>query len=140
MEDLKKALTQLSNLRCCDNEGITAEMIKYSSDEMKTEILKHFNKALHSGEFANNWHHTIFRMLPKDGDTTQLKNWHPIAILPIMYRILRGWYIIGYHRLYFLGNLKTNMLLRHIVVLKRLFCTLKLLLSILLNSTFHFGC
>ena len=73
MDDLKKALTQLSNLRCCDNDGITAEMIKYSSDAMKTEILKHFNKALHSGEFADDWHHTIFRMLPKDGDTTQAK-------------------------------------------------------------------
>ena len=26
-------------------------------------------------------------MLPKDGDTTQLKNWRPIAILPIMYKL-----------------------------------------------------
>ena len=26
-------------------------------------------------------------MLPKDGDTRQLKNWRPIAILPIMYKL-----------------------------------------------------
>ena len=27
-------------------------------------------------------------MMPKDGDTTQMKNWRPIAILPIMYKLL----------------------------------------------------
>ena len=87
MGDLDKALSQLSNLRCCDEDGITAEMIKYNSDGMKAAILTNFNSALHSGEFADNWHHIIFRMLPKDGDTTQLKNWRPIAILPIMYKL-----------------------------------------------------
>jgi len=67
--DLEKALTQLANLKCCDEEGIISEMLKYCNYDIKCEMLKHFNVALHSGEFPENWHHTIFQMLPKDGDT-----------------------------------------------------------------------
>ena len=62
-------------------------MLTYSNENIKHEVLKHFNVALHSGVFPENWHHTIFQMLPKDGDTRQLKNWRPIAILPIMYKL-----------------------------------------------------
>ena len=32
--DLEKALTQLSNLKCNDEEGIIAEILKYCSDDM----------------------------------------------------------------------------------------------------------
>ena len=61
-------------------------MLKYSNERIKGKILEHFNLGLHSGEFPRDWHHTIFRMLPKDGDARQVKNWRPIAILPIMYK------------------------------------------------------
>lgn len=87
LSDLEKALSQLSNLKCGDEEGIIAEMLKYCSLDIKHEILKHFNTTLHSGVFPEKWHHTIFQMLPKDGGRRQLKNWRPIAILPIMYKL-----------------------------------------------------
>ena len=40
MDDFKKALAELSNLRCCDDDGVIAEMIKYSNEEMRVDILK----------------------------------------------------------------------------------------------------
>ena len=83
--DLEKALSQLSNLKCCVKEGIIGEMLKYCNYDIKIEILKYFKFALHLGEFQEKWHHTIFQMLPKDGDTRQLKNRRPIAILLIRY-------------------------------------------------------
>ena len=55
----------VAKIKCCDEEGL----LKYCCPDIKHEILKHFNVALRSG------------------DVRRLKNWRPIAILPIMYKL-----------------------------------------------------
>ena len=37
--------------------------------------------------FDSFWRHTLFTMVPKSGDLQQTKNWRPIAILKITYKI-----------------------------------------------------
>ena len=67
MDELKKALGQLSNLRCCDDDGITAEMIKYSSETMKIEILTHFNKAPHFLATSEKLYGASYQQTPQNG-------------------------------------------------------------------------
>ena len=62
-------------------------MIKFSSSLLKINLLRCFNQSLQSGIFDESWTHTIFQMLPKSGDTSDISNWRPIAILPILYKI-----------------------------------------------------
>ena len=37
--------------------------------------------------FDSSWRHTLFTMVPKSGDLQQTKNWRPIAIFKITYKI-----------------------------------------------------
>ena len=68
--------------------GIMVEMIKNSSDEFKQKLLDVYNRILVNGVIEDNWHTTLFTMLPKEsGDLTDPSNWHPIVILPILYKI-----------------------------------------------------
>ena len=46
-----------------------------------------YNSILETGNTPLNWHVIIFRMLPKNGDLTDVNNWRPIAVLPILYKI-----------------------------------------------------
>ena len=62
------ALKQLAKLRCAGENGIVAEMLKHASAMLKQEIIKCFNDMMRAGKFDEAWHHTIFRMPPKDGD------------------------------------------------------------------------
>ena len=87
MPELDTALKALSNMRCADEENIVGEMVKYASDQFKTELLRCFNESLHSGIFEETWYYTCFQMLPKSGDLTKVSNWRPIAILPILHKI-----------------------------------------------------
>ena len=62
-------------------------MGKYSSFNLKTLILDNFNSMIQSGSFDISWHHSIFQMIPKSGKLTDTKNWRPISILPILYKL-----------------------------------------------------
>jgi len=74
MKELEIGLRQMANMKCANSDGIVVEMIKYSSDIIKKIILDEFNMALQSGIFQENWHHTIFQILPKDDDLTKVSN------------------------------------------------------------------
>ena len=87
MAELNTALRQLANLRCADEQGLVAEMIKHGSPKLKHELIKCFNQVIQTGIFDDGWQHSIFPMLPKDGGLTEISNWRPIAILPIPYKL-----------------------------------------------------
>ena len=87
MDELKDAFKNMSNLRCADNDGLVVGMIKYGSLSLHERICEAFNSILHTGQIFEDWHNTIFQMLPKHGDGTQPGNWRPIAILPILYKL-----------------------------------------------------
>ncbi len=85
--ELERALRELSKLRCADMDGLVVEMVKFASALLKEKLLHCFNHTLRSGKFEDSWSHTIFQMLPKTGDLSDIANWRPIAILPILYKI-----------------------------------------------------
>lgn len=87
VEEMTIALGQLSNLRCGDDHGIVAEMLKAASLTMHEQNCACFNQFLHRGFFDESWYVSIFQMLPKSGPLNDAGNWRPIAILPIMYKL-----------------------------------------------------
>ena len=95
MDELDQALSNLANLRACDVDGCIVELFKCANEDVKVEMLSCFNQILRYGRIDDSWHHTIFRMLPKDGDLSDVSNWRPIATLPILYKIFAK--ILYYH-------------------------------------------
>ena len=53
---------------------------------MHQVLLDMYNGILTSGCVPENWHVTIFTMLPKTGDLNDASNWRPIAVSPILYK------------------------------------------------------
>eukprot|EP00973_Karenia_brevis_P075831 10535475-Karenia_brevis.AAC.1 len=65
--------------KAADNDNIVVEMIQFGSTLLHEIILIEFNTALHSGDFEQSWHTTLFTMLPKAGNLEEVGNWRPIA-------------------------------------------------------------
>ena len=66
LEELDIALKGMANLRGTDEDGIVAEMIKYSSISFKENLLRLFNQALSEGSFDDSWHIAILQILSKE--------------------------------------------------------------------------
>ena len=96
IDELDVALKKMSNLKCENANGMVAEMLKHGSLLMREEILKCFNDIPKSGVIEESWAHIIFQMLPKSGDLQDIGNWRPIAILPILYKLIAR---MVYHRI-----------------------------------------
>ena len=85
IEELRTGLRKLALNKCGDEHGIVAEILKSGSDSLHDYILRCFNETPSTDSFPQEWHHTIFKMLPKTGDSSNVDKWRPIAILQILY-------------------------------------------------------
>ena len=71
-----------------DQVGIIAEMLKDGSDHLLELILDVFNDILMlRGMPPNAWKQTKLTVIFKKGDPELPKNYRPIAILPILYKL-----------------------------------------------------
>ena len=80
-------LRYMANGRGMDSNGIVVEMVKDASDRFKRKLLDVFNHMLSTDIIQDDWHTTLFSMLPRSGNLNDPANWRPIAILPIFYKI-----------------------------------------------------
>eukprot|EP00973_Karenia_brevis_P088738 12307273-Karenia_brevis.AAC.1 len=87
MEALDQAIDDLKCGKSADNANIVAEMIKLGGPQLRQCILKLCNNILRTAAIPDEWLHTIFAMIPKKGKLREVKNWRPIALLRIMYKI-----------------------------------------------------
>jgi hypothetical protein len=87
MLELQRVMRQLKNRKCADADGLVAEMFKHGNLDLMNSLLELYNNMLDTGRCEPTWQHTIFTMLPKNGDRSLPNNWRPIAILKISYKI-----------------------------------------------------
>ena len=87
-EELRQALRGMKNGKAKDEKGVIAEMVKNSSQEFLTSILELFNDILlRKSDPPAAWKTTKLIVIFKKGDATLPKNYRPIAILPILYKV-----------------------------------------------------
>ena len=96
MGEMQYALKKMKNRKTSDERGVVAEMFKHASYEFLTTLLEFYNEMLFTGQVHESWRETLFTMLPKPGDASVVKNWRPIAILRISYKLFAR---LLYHRL-----------------------------------------
>ena len=87
MLELQRVMRQLKNRKCADADGLVAEMFKHGNSDLMNCLLELYNNMLDTGRCEPTCQHTIFTMLPKNGDRSLPNNWRPIAILKISYKI-----------------------------------------------------
>ena len=81
--EMRWALGKMGNSRGADKSDIVVEMVKFAGTAFQNALLSFYNGIISHGEVPENWHVTIFSMLPKSGNLECPSNWRPIAILPI---------------------------------------------------------
>ena len=62
------ALKKMKNNRGADKSNIVVELIKFASTPFQNVLLRFYNDIISLGKVPENWHVTIFSMLPKSGN------------------------------------------------------------------------
>jgi exonuclease III len=89
LEDLQLAVKSMKNGKSPGNDGLTAEFYKIFWSEVKHLLLASFNWSFNNGLMTVSQRQGILTLLPKkEKDTRYLKNWRPISLLNVDYKIL----------------------------------------------------
>ena len=85
--ELQYALKKMKNRKGEDVRHLIVELFKNAGEDFLQILLEMYNSILNTGEIPQNWHVTIFRIILKSGDLSNVNNWRPIAVLPILFNI-----------------------------------------------------
>ena len=88
MVELQQALSKMKAGKAKDTAGIVAEMLTQGGTCLHEAILDLFNDILlPQAELPESWKKTRLVVLHKKGDRAMPKNYRPIAILPVLYKL-----------------------------------------------------
>ena len=89
LEELKDALASFVNNKSPREDGFTKEFYESFFDLLWEDLLNSYNEAFHKGELSISQRTGILTLIPKeDINLTDLKNWCPISLLNLDYKIL----------------------------------------------------
>ena len=88
LEEISSALNQMNNNNCPGVDRFLADFFKTFWDKLGYFVLRALNFAFYTGEFCLSLRTCVISCLPK-GDKAHkfLKNWLPISLLSILYKI-----------------------------------------------------
>ena len=87
-EELKKALCKLKAGKAKDAKGLVAEMMKHGGHQLRIALLDLFNSVLSSAVVGpHEWSCSVMTVIFKSGDAKQAKNYRPICVLPLLYKL-----------------------------------------------------
>ena len=88
MEELNNTLKTLKKGKGQDGRGIVAEMYKHSGGNLKQLLLHTINEAIKpEAIIPEEWKKTQIMVLFKSGNPMHVKNYRPISIISILYKI-----------------------------------------------------
>ena len=88
LEECTKAVNEFQNNKSPGNDGLTAEFYKYFWPKLGNYFIECFNSVYEKGELTTSQKQAIIKLLEKKGkDRTYLKNWRPISLLNVDYKI-----------------------------------------------------
>ena len=89
LKELKDALASFTNNKSPGEDGLTKEFYEFFFDLLWKDLLNSYNEAFHKGELSISQRSGIITLIPKeDINLTDLKNWSPISLLNLDYKIL----------------------------------------------------
>ena len=87
-EELWEALSKLNNGRSPGSDGLTAEFYKAFWDVIGQDLFLVINSSYESGKLTLSQRLATIKCLKKKGDITDVKNWRPLSLLNVDYKIL----------------------------------------------------
>ena len=88
-EELKDALTSFADNKSPGEDGFTKEFYEAFFDLLGKDLLNSYNEAFNKGSLSVSQKRGTITLIPKgDENLSDLKNWRPISLLNIDYKIL----------------------------------------------------
>ena len=88
MTELLSAVRNMQGQRAPGIDGLTAEFFKAYWDILGQDVLEVFNECLASGSMPVSCRRAVLTLLPKKGNLQDIKNWRPVSLLCVDYKIL----------------------------------------------------
>ena len=89
MDELDAGLKKLKRGKAKDAAGLVAEMLKHGGNKFRHALLDTMNAALDPHATPpDSWRLTVLTVLFKSGDPKLAKNYRPIAMIPLLYKLL----------------------------------------------------
>ena len=88
LEEISIALKSMKNQKCPGIDGFPADFFKVFWGKLKYFVLRAINSCYKSGEMSLSMRQCVISCLPKGDKPRQfLKNWRPISLLSVIYKI-----------------------------------------------------
>jgi exonuclease III len=89
LEECKEALDALPSGKTPGTDGLTKEVYKTFWKELSPILFKCFVKSVNEGQLSQDQRRAIISLIPKqDKDLRFIKNWRPISLLNVDYKVL----------------------------------------------------
>ncbi len=88
VEELDESLKSCNSNSAPGIDGLNNRFIKKFWNFFRVPLLDYANACVAKGKLTDNFRTALIRLIPKKGDTTQVKNWRPISLLSCFYKII----------------------------------------------------
>lgn len=86
-DELLKTIQSFQKSKVPGLDGLPIEFYLQFWDFLKNDLLNVLSKCFLYKKLPHSWRRGVITLLPKEGDKTQLKNWRPITLLNLDYKI-----------------------------------------------------
>ncbi|KAJ3605908.1 hypothetical protein NHX12_027951, partial [Muraenolepis orangiensis] len=88
IQELQTALQGMQGRRAPGIDGLSVEFNKAYWDVLSHNLLDVFNESLASGSMPVSYRRAVITLLPKKGNLQDIKNWRPVSLLCVDYKLL----------------------------------------------------
>jgi hypothetical protein len=88
IEEIELSINSFKNDKAPGPDGLPAEFYKANSKWICNALVDLYNEAIDIGTLGRNINSGIIKLIPKEGDKSLIKNWRPITLLNLSYKIL----------------------------------------------------
>ena len=92
-DDIKRIICKLDPNKAHGHDMISIRMLKVSGDAIIEPLFKIFKNCLKCGIFPDDWKKGNIVTIFKKGHKQNIKNYHPVSLLPIGSKIFRTYHI-----------------------------------------------
>ncbi|KAJ3585369.1 hypothetical protein NHX12_014090 [Muraenolepis orangiensis] len=88
IQELQTALQGMQGRRAPGIDGLSVEFYRAYWDVLSNDLLDVFNESLASGSMPVSCRRAVITLLPKKGNLQDIKNWRPVSLLCVDYKLL----------------------------------------------------
>ena len=88
LDELSKAFYKMMNNKSPGQDGICVEFYKVYWNDVKNDVLEVFVHDLNNKQLVYSQHMAVIKLLYKKGNRHAIKNWRPISLLNVDFKIL----------------------------------------------------